>query len=484
MFSELSRIVDQISRDKGIDKNQLIESLEEAVMQAARKKFGLRRDMEVRYNEELGEIELFQFRTVVDKVEDDQIEISLEAAQALDPEVELGDDIGSKMEDVSDLGRVAAQSAKQVIIQKMKDAESDVVYEMYKGREGEIVNGIVQRFERGSIIVNLGRTDAVLPASHQMPRRSYRPGDRIRAYLLEVKHTTRESPLVLSRTEDDFLAQLFHEEVPEIAEGVVKIMGVVREPGSRAKIAVSSSESDVDPVGACVGMKGSRVQNVVQELQGEKIDIVPWSPDPARFVSNALAPAQVSLVVVDEARKTLLVVAPDDQLSLAIGRQGQNVRLASKLLGWNIDVKSEQKYSMSLEEDYQSLLAVKGVDGKLAEKLYEADITSSGILAGSSVAELMELKLFDENTAETLIKAAAEVPAPSREEAVADDQEALGAEQGEDAADLAGKTNAELREMCTAAGIAGVSKKTKDELIAVLREAESGDGDDEGEAAS
>ncbi|MCA1766429.1 MAG: S1 RNA-binding domain-containing protein, partial [Desulfobulbaceae bacterium] len=200
MFSELSRIVDQISRDKGIDKNQLIESLEEAVMQAARKKFGQRRDMEVRFNEELGEIELFQFRTVVDKVEDDQTEISLDEAQALDPEVELGDDIGSKMENVAELGRVAAQSAKQVIIQKMKDAESDVIYEMYKGREGEIVNGIVQRFERGSIIVNLGRTDAVLPASQQMPRRSYRPGDRIRAYLLEVKHTTRESPLVLSRT--------------------------------------------------------------------------------------------------------------------------------------------------------------------------------------------------------------------------------------------------------------------------------------------
>ncbi|MDF1576823.1 MAG: transcription termination factor NusA [Desulfurivibrionaceae bacterium] len=484
MFSELSRIVDQISRDKGIDKNQLIESLEEAVMQAARKKFGQRRDMEVRYNEELGEIELFQFRTVVEKVEDEQTEISLEEALALDPEVELGDDIGSKMDNVAQLGRVAAQSAKQVIIQKMKDAESDVVYEMYKGREGEIVNGIVQRFERGSIIVNLGRTDAVLPASHQMPRRSYRPGDRIRAYLLEVKRTARESPLVLSRTEDDFLSQLFTEEVPEIAEGVVKIMGVVREPGSRAKIAVSSSESDVDPVGACVGMKGSRVQNVVQELQGEKIDIVPWSPDPARFVSNALAPAQVSMVVVDEARKTLLVVAPDDQLSLAIGRQGQNVRLASKLLGWNIDVKGERKYAMSLDEDYRSLLAVEGVDDKLAEKLYDAEITSSDLLAKSSVAELMTLELFDEKTAEALIEAAAAVPAPAGEEADKDEQEAVTEGRSAAPADLAGKTNAELRKMCAAAGITGVSKKTKDELLAVLRDAESAGGGDEGEAAS
>ncbi len=473
MFSELSRIVDQISRDKGIEKELLIEGLEEAVMQAARKKFGLRRDMEVRYNEELGEIELFQFRTVVETVEDEQTEISMKDAVALDPDVELGDDIGSKMDDVADLGRIAAQSAKQVIIQRMKDAESDVVYEMYKNREGEIINGIVQRFERGNLIVNLGRTDAMLPASQQMPRRSYRQGDRIRAYLLEVKHTTKESPLVLSRTDERFLAQLFTEEVPEIAEGVVKIMGVCREPGSRAKIAVSSSESDVDPVGACVGMKGSRVQNVVQELQGEKIDIVPWSPDPARFVSNALAPAQVSLVVVDEERKTLLVVAPDDQLSLAIGRQGQNVRLASKLLGWNIDVKGETKYAKFIEAGYQSLLAVEGVEDKLAEQLYDAGITSSVELAESSVDDLLELELPGEE-ASKIINAAAVVPAPKVEESTeAGDEtpEEAVEEKTSAAGDLQGKTNAELREMCGAAGITGVSKKKKEELIAVLEAA-------------
>ncbi|MEN8142541.1 MAG: transcription termination factor NusA [Thermodesulfobacteriota bacterium] len=473
MFSELSRIVDQISRDKGIDKELLIEGLEEAVMQAARKKFGLRRDMEVRYNEELGEIELFQFRTVVETVEDEQVEIAMVEAVALDPDVEMGDDIGSKMDDVADLGRIAAQSAKQVIIQRMKDAESDVVYEMYKTREGEIINGIVQRFERGNIIVNLGRTDAMLPASQQMPRRSYRQGDRIRAYLLEVKHTTKESPLVLSRTDERFLAQLFTEEVPEIAEGVVKIMGVCREPGSRAKIAVSSSESDVDPVGACVGMKGSRVQNVVQELQGEKIDIVPWSPDPARFVSNALAPAQVSLVVVDETKKTLLVVAPDDQLSLAIGRQGQNVRLASKLLGWNIDVKGETKYAKFMEDGYQSLLAVDGVEDRLAERLYDAGLTSCVELAESGVAELLELGLSEEE-ATKIITAAAAVPAPAVEESSdAGDEDA--AEAGEEKApvggDLKGKTNAELREMCSAAGITGVSKLKKAELVAALEAA-------------
>jgi len=427
MLSELSRIIDQISRDKGIDRQLLIEGLEEAVMQAARKKFGQRRDMEVRFNEELGEIELFQFRTVVEKVEDEQTEISLEEARTLDPEVELGDDLGSKMEDVGGLGRIAAQAAKQVIIQRMKDAESDVVYEMYKDRQGEIVNGIVQRFERGNIIVNLGRTDAILPASQQMPRRSYRQGDRIRAYLLEVKHTTKESPLVLSRSDERFLSKLFAEEVPEIAEGVVKIMGVCREPGSRAKIAVSSSESDVDPVGACVGMKGSRVQNVVQELQGEKIDIVPWSPDPARFVSNALAPAQISMVVVDEEKKTLVVVAPDDQLSLAIGRQGQNVRLASKLLGWNIEVKGEQKYAKSMEEGYKSLLAVAGVDDKLADKLYDAGYSSSVELAEAEVEEVVEIGL-DQAKAVAIISAAAAVPAPV--EAEAENEEETGADNG------------------------------------------------------
>jgi len=412
MLSELSRIIDQISRDKGIDRQLLVEGLEAAVEQAARKKFGLRRDMEVRYNEELGEIELFQFRTVVEEVQDEQTEIALDEALVLDPEVELGDDIGSKMADVSGLGRIAAQSAKQVIIQRMKDAESEVVYEMYKDRQGEIINGIVQRFERGNIIVNLGRTDAILPASQQMPRRSYRQGDRIRAYLLDVKHTSKESPLVLSRTDDRFLVKLFTEEVPEIAEGVVKIMGVCREPGSRAKIAVSSSESDVDPVGACVGMKGSRVQNVVQELQGEKIDIVPWSPDPARFVSNALAPAQVSMVVVDETKKTLVVVAPDDQLSLAIGRQGQNVRLASKLLGWNIEVKSEQKYAKSMEEGFQTLLAVAGVDERLADRLYDAGYTSAPELADVEVGELAELLGGDQERALAIITAAASVPGP------------------------------------------------------------------------
>ncbi|OIP47317.1 MAG: transcription termination/antitermination protein NusA [Deltaproteobacteria bacterium CG_4_10_14_3_um_filter_60_8] len=424
MVSELKRIIDQISRDKGFDRNLLIEALEEAVMSAARKHFGARRDMEVHYNEELGEIELFQFRTVVEKVEDEQTEISMKEARLLDPEVQLHDDLGSKMDNVADLGRIAAQSAKQVIIQKMKDAERNVIYEMYKDKKGDIVNGIVQRFERGNIIVNLGRTDAILPHNEQMPRRSYRQGDRLRALLLDVRDTSiRDPQLVLSRTNEMFLTKLFTMEVPEIAEGIVRIMGVVREPGSRAKIAVSSSASDVDPVGACVGMKGSRVQNVVQELQGEKIDIVPWSPDPARFVSNALSPAQISMVVVDEEKKTLLVVAPEDQLSLAIGRGGQNVRLASALLGWRIDVKGEQKYAKLIEDGYKSLLVVEGVQEPLADLLYDEGFTSAKELANAEVEQLTKFEDIDEELAKKLIEAARAVPEKITTEEEAENQE-------------------------------------------------------------
>ncbi|MBI5558547.1 MAG: transcription termination/antitermination protein NusA [Deltaproteobacteria bacterium] len=391
MLSDLKRIIDQISRDKGIDRQLLVEALEEAVLSAAKKRYGSRREIEVKFNDEFGEVELFQFRKVVEEVADEQTEVSIDEAKRLDPEVELGDELGSKMENVSDLGRIAAQSAKQVIIQKMKDAERGVIFDMYRDRKGEIVNGIVQRFERGNMIINLGRTDALLPKKEQMPRRSYRQGDRIRAYLMEVRQDVRDQQLILSRTCNEFLIKLFEMEVPEISEGIVKIIGACREPGSRAKIAVASSEPDVDPVGACVGMKGSRVQNVVQELQGEKIDIVPWSPDPAKYVSNALAPAQVSMVVVDEDKKTLLVVVPDDQLSLAIGRQGQNVRLASQLLGWRIDVKSEQRYSKMTEAGFQSLLRVRGVNERLAESLYDGGITSAQELSGADVAELAKV---------------------------------------------------------------------------------------------
>ena len=407
----LKRIIDQISRDKGIDRALLVDAIEEAVKSAARKKYGSRRDIEVQFNDETGEIEVFQYRTVVESVEDEETEIALPEAKLLDPEVELDDDLGEKILDIADLGRIAAQSAKQVIIHRMRDAERDVIYEMFRDRQGTIVNGIVQRFERGNMIINLGRTDAVLPRDGQIPKRSFKQGDRIRAYLLEVRKETRDFQLVLSRTCNEFLAKLFEMEVPEIAEDIVKIMGTSREPGFRAKIAVSSSESDVDPVGACVGMKGSRVQNVVQELQGERIDIVPWSPDPAKYVYNALAPAEVSMVIVDEDKHQLLVVVPDDQLSLAIGRQGQNVRLASRLLNWRIDVKSESRYANLHDSGYKTLVAVEGVDESLADKLFAAKMYNAAKLAAADMETIMEAIRVDEETAEQLKDRAATVVA-------------------------------------------------------------------------
>ncbi len=441
MLSDLKRIIDQISRDRGFDKTLLIEAIEEAVQSAARKKFGSRRDMEVRYNEEFGEVEVFQFRIVVEEAEDEQTEISLDEARKLDPEVQLGDELGEKMEDISDLGRIAAQSAKQVIIHRMKDAEREVIYDMFKDRIGEVVSGIVQRFERGNMIVNLGRTDAILPKDQQIPKRSFKQGDRIRAYLKEVRQTSRDSQLILSRTCDEFLDKLFQLEVPEMAEGIVRVMGVSREPGYRAKIAVSSSEGDVDPVGACVGMKGSRVQNVVQELQGERIDIVTWSPDPAKYVYNALAPAHVSMVMADEDAKSLLVVVPNDQLSLAIGRQGQNVRLASKLIGWRIDVKSEQRYNNLSDEGYQSLLKLQGVDESLADQLLAKNISSTAVLAQTSVEDLIVIRSINEDFAERLIEQAKLIPFEATENPRNDAVEVSDSETGSHVADAGNETD-------------------------------------------
>lgn len=451
-MENLRRIVDQICRDKGIDRDLLIDAIEEAVRSAVKKKYGGQRDIEVQYNDELGEVEVFQYRTVVEKVVNEAREISLEEARRRDPEAGLDDDIGERLTDISELGRIAAQSAKQVIIHRMREAEREVVYEMYRDREGTVVNGIVQRFERGDMIVNLGRTDALLPRDGQiLKQRTYKQGDRIRAYLQQVRRSRselaeeeaqgrsryRDAQLILSRTCNEFLVKLFELEVPEIAEGTVKIMGVSRDPGFRAKIAVSSLESDVDPVGACVGLKGSRVQNVVQELQGERIDIVPWSPDPVKYVCNALAPAQVNMVEVDDEHKTLLVVVPDDQLSLAIGRQGQNVRLAYRLLGWRIDVKSQQRYTNLENPGYRSLLLVQGIDENLADRLFAGGILTAAMLAESDTNELVRLLKADEAVVRVVQERAREVASPVLSGAEAAGSAASGAEI------LAGQTEVE-----------------------------------------
>jgi N utilization substance protein A len=429
MIQDLKRIIEQVSRDKGIEREVLITTLEEAMRSAARKRFGHDLDLEVAYNEEFGEIEAFQFKEVVAEVTDSLLEISLDEGRELDPDCEIGDSLGIKL-DTDTFGRIAAQSAKQVIIQKMKDAEREMIYEDYKDRTGEVINGIVQRLDRGGITVNLGRAEAVVPYREQVPRETYRRGDRIRALVLEVNRESRGPQIILSRTHPDFLSNLFTSEVPEIAEGIVTIMAAVREPGSRAKIAVTSKDPDIDPVGACVGMKGSRVQSVVQELRGEKIDIIEYNPDPAKYVVNALAPAVISKVVIDQANRLMEVIVPDDQLSLAIGKRGQNVRLASKLAEWRIDVKSESKYQKSLKEGYESLLALPGIGDATADSLYEAGFASAEELASAQVEELVTLPGLSQQKAEKFIEAAESYEVERKEqEAVAKEEEAVAKEE-------------------------------------------------------
>ncbi|PLX99871.1 MAG: transcription termination/antitermination protein NusA [Desulfuromonas sp.] len=337
----LNNIIDQVVKDKGIDRQVLVEALEAAVLSAANKKYRNTRDLEAHYNDESGQVDLFEFVTVVDEVEDSYREIDLDEARSeFDPDAEVGDSLGMPLE-AGDFSRIAAQTAKQVIIQKVREAEREGIFNEFKDRLGEVVNGIVRRYERGDLIVDLGRAEALLPHREQIPRENYRQGDRVRAFIAEVKMSTKGPQIILSRTHPGLVATLFYSEVPEIAEGIVEIKGVAREPGSRAKIAVVSHDPDVDPVGACVGMRGSRVQNVVSELRGEKIDIIPWTPDVARFACLALAPAEVARVYIDKDEEAMEVIVPDDQLSLAIGKKGQNVRLAAKLTGWKIDIKSE-----------------------------------------------------------------------------------------------------------------------------------------------
>ncbi|NJD37201.1 MAG: transcription termination/antitermination protein NusA [Geobacter sp.] len=336
----LKQAIEQIVKEKGIDRQVVIEAMEQAVLSAANKKYRNTRNLEARYNPDTGEVELFEYVVVVDEVQDSYKEISLDEAREMDPECEVGDELGEKI-DSGDFGRIAAQTAKQVIIQKVREAERETVFNEYKDRQWEIVTGQVRRFERGDLLIDLGRAEAVLSNKEQMPREVYRPGDRIRAIITDIAMTTKGPQIILSRTHPQMLAKLFEAEVPEIGEGLVEIVNVVRDPGSRAKIAVSSLDRDIDPVGACVGMRGSRVQNVVSELRGEKIDIIPWSADMARYVCNALSPAQVTKVFMDEEQRTLEVIVPDDQLSLAIGKRGQNVSLAARLTGCRIDIKGE-----------------------------------------------------------------------------------------------------------------------------------------------
>ncbi|NNF84201.1 MAG: transcription termination/antitermination protein NusA [Deltaproteobacteria bacterium] len=349
MILDIGQIINQLGKEKGIDRTVIIGAIKDALESAAKKKYGMNKQLEAIFDEETGGFEVLEFRTVVEEVTDPEMEITLAEARELDPEARANDNIGFRMS-TKDLGRIAAQTARQIIMQKVKDAEREVIYDEFITRKGEILNGIVQRYERDTIIVDLGRTEAVMPPAEQIPRERYRQGDKIRAYIKDVSKTSRGPEILLSRSDPRVILKFFEQEVPEVYEGVVSILSVAREPGFRTKIAVKSKERDVDPVGACVGMKGSRVQSVVQELRGERIDIIAWDEDPAKFVCNALQPAEIIRVLVNESEKMMEVIVPEEQLLLAIGKRGQNVKLAAKLVGWKIEVRAEGQVEDALKK--------------------------------------------------------------------------------------------------------------------------------------
>jgi N utilization substance protein A len=418
----LNLVLEQVAKDKGIEKSVLIATLEDAMKTAAKKHFGQDRNLEAKYDTEKGVVELFQAITVVEQVTDPiqaVNQLTLEEAKKKGMDVQAGDELVFQIfyrdEDAAEakaqddqygdilklktfrhgFGRIAAQTAKQVILQRTRDAERENVFNEYKDRKDEIVTGIARRFERGNIIVDLGRAEAVLPVREQVPRETYRPGDRVQAYVLDVLRESKGPQIILSRASVSLLTKLFEMEVPEIAEGIVVIEAAAREPGGRSKIAVSSRDGDVDPVGACVGMKGSRVQAVVQELRGEKIDIVPFDEDPARFVCSALAPAEVSRVIIDEANHAMELIVPDDQLSLAIGRRGQNVRLAAQLSGWKLDINSESRVKEMREFANRSLGALPGVSEMLIETLYAHGFRQAKDVAEASPEVLGQIPGID-----------------------------------------------------------------------------------------
>ena len=433
MITELTRVIDSVGKDKGIDRERIISAVEEAVLSAAEKLLKSKnqdKELDVYYNPEEGEVELFEYKEVVETVTDPEIEISLTEAAELDPETELGDMIGVKIS--PEYTRIAIHNAKQKVLQKLKEAEGKVIYEEFIGRKGTIIGGIVRRVDRRHIIVDLGRVEAVLPPEQQVPREYYKMKERIRAVLLDIKESPRGEPrLILSRAHVSFVTRLFEAEVPEISESIVEIKAISRDPGGRTKIAVASKDSDVDAVGACVGMRGSRVQSIIQELRGEKVDIVPWSEDPARYVCNALSPAVVNKVVIDENSRSMEVIVDDDQLSLAIGRKGQNVRLASQLTEWKIDIKTESRVKQEQQEVLSLLTSLPSVSEVTASLLYNDGFYSLEHIAFCEPDVLMKVGSLGEEEVSTLQKAARvalmekleEMPVEGETEAVSDGEQ-------------------------------------------------------------
>jgi len=429
---ELLQIADAVAREKAIDRGIVIAAMEDAIQKAARSRYGQETEVRAEINPKTGEIRLARLLKVVEEVENPSTEIALSEALARNPAARVADFIAEALPPM-DFGRIAAQSAKQVIVQKVREAERDRQYEEFKDRIGEIVHGVVKRVEYGNVIVDLGRGEGIVRRDELIPREAFRYGDRIRAYIYDVRREQRGPQIFLSRTHPQFMAKLFAQEVPEIYDGIITVKSVARDPGSRAKIAVISRDSSIDPVGACVGMRGSRVQAVVQELQGEKIDIIPWSPDAATFIVNALQPAEVAKVVLDEDAERIEVVVPDDQLSLAIGRRGQNVRLASQLTGWDIDILTEQEESERRQKEFaersELFMDALNVDEMVGQLLASEGFTSVEEIAYVEPDEIASIEGFDDDTAEELQARAAsyleareaEFDAERRELGVADE---------------------------------------------------------------
>ncbi len=428
MNHELVAVIEQIGRERGIGTDIIIGALESALLTAAKKRFGGGgENIRIHIDPKTGEIEVVYLKKIVEKVQNPQFEISLEEAKKVDTDAEIGDEIGDLI-DIGDFGRIAAQTVKQIIFQKVREAEWDVVLREYRDRQGELINGVILRQDKANYIVDLGRTEAILSQREQIPNEHFRRGDRIRALLLEVKSTPKGPQLILSRTHPNFVAKLFEMEVPEVYEEMVEIKGVAREPGDRTKIAVYSKDQKVDPVGACVGMKGSRVQSVVRELRGEKIDIISWTEDPRSFIAKALSPAVVERVGIREEEKSAAVIVPDQQLSLAIGKKGQNVRLAAKLTGWKIDILSESEYDKkkfaekekelekaltkeaeAKRERILELTEIPSVGEKIAEILHDHGFTSIERIATATEEELMAVPKIGAKTAAKLIASAKEL---------------------------------------------------------------------------
>ena len=402
---ELLQIADAVAREKVIDKSIVLQAMEEAITRAAKARYGAENEIRAEIDPKTGEIRLNRLLLVTEKVENEATEISLVEANRRNPAATVGDFIAEPLPPI-DFGRIAAQNAKQVIVQKVRDAERERMYDEFKDRIGQIVNGTVKRVEYGNVIVDLGRGEAIVRRDEALPRETFRPGDRVRAYVFDVRREQRGPQIFLSRTHPEFMSKLFGQEVPEIYDGVVEVVSVSRDPGSRAKIAVRSKDGSIDPVGACVGMRGSRVQAVVNELQGEKIDIIQWSPDVATFVVNALAPAEVAKVVLDEEAERIEVVVPDDQLSLAIGRRGQNVRLASQLTGWDIDIMTEAEESERRQKEFVARTArfieALDVDETLAQLLASEGFDTVEEIAYVDLNDIASIEGLDEQTGEEL----------------------------------------------------------------------------------